>query len=186
MANEPSSPARSTSAEELQNRLDDLTDLDVYLDVYDAGVSVVQGPGSCSFSYQLDLQDLLDWTYFFENDYTVRYEIVDDLQRLLAGDPLEGRNDQAIQEHVHQLLLRDWIATDASELMIMDIDGQPLELSAPLQQDHRVHRRRRTAVPPGSGTADPGAAVAGWSVGPGTGPVGCPAAGARSECHRPG
>lgn len=43
---------------------------------------------------------------------------------------MEGRDDQAIEDSVQERLLSDWIATDGSELMIMDIGGQPLELSA--------------------------------------------------------
>lgn len=115
---------------ELQGRLDDLTDLEVYLEIGVDDVSVQQGPGACSLAYPFDLQDLLDWTYFFENDYTVRYEILDDVQRLLARNPMQGRDDQVIEDLVQELLLGNWIATDGSDLMIMDVDSQPLELSA--------------------------------------------------------
>lgn len=115
---------------ELQVWLDNLTDLDVYLDIDDAGVTVEQLAGSCTFAYPFDLQDMFDWTCFFENDYTVRCEILADIRRLLARNPAEGRDDQAIEDFLEQLLLSDWIATDGSELMIMDVDGQPLELTA--------------------------------------------------------
>lgn len=116
--------------EDLRSRLDDLTDLDIYLDIDDDGLTVEQGPGSCRFAYPFDLQNVLDWTYYFEDDYTVRYEIVDDVQRLLSRHPIPGRNDQAIETFVQHLLLTNWIATDGSDLMIMDVDGQPLELTA--------------------------------------------------------
>ncbi len=114
---------------ELQNQLDALTDLEVHLDIDVDGLSVEQGPGSWMFSYPFDLQDVLDWTYYFETDYTVRYEILDDVQRLLARHPSAGRNGQAIEAFVEPLLLTDWIASDGSDLMIMDVDGEPLELS---------------------------------------------------------
>ena len=116
--------------EHLRSRLDDLTDLDIYLDIDADGLTVEQGPGSCTFRYPFDLQDVLDWTYHFENDYTVRHEILDDVQRLLSRHPIPGRHDQAIETFVHHLLLTTWTATDGSDLMIMDVDGQPLELSA--------------------------------------------------------
>jgi len=122
--------ADDVDEEELQERLDDLTDLEVYLDIGVDDITVQQGPGACSFDYPFDLQDLIDWTYFFENDYTVRYEILDDVQRLLERNPMQGRNDHMIEDFVRELLLSNWIATDGSDLMIMDVDGQPLELSA--------------------------------------------------------
>lgn len=122
--------ADDLDVDDLQGRLDDLTDLDVYLSVDDNGIRVEQGPGGYDFAYPFDLDDVLDWTYHFENDYTVRYEILDDVQRLLERVPVEGRDDEEILELVETHLLSDWGRTDGSELMIMDVDGQPLELSA--------------------------------------------------------
>lgn len=116
--------------DELQDQLDDLTDLDVYLEVDGHGITVSQGPGSMSFTYPVDVQDVRSWTYHFENDYTVRYEILDDVERLLARHPMEGRDDRAVERLVRELLLEEWIDLDGSELMIMDTDGLPLELSA--------------------------------------------------------
>jgi hypothetical protein len=116
--------------DDLQDQLDDLTDLDVYLEIDVHGITVSQGPGSMTFTYPIDVQDVRGWTYHFENDYTVRYEILYDVDRLLARHPLEGRDDRVIERLVRELLLEDWIDIDGSELMIMDVDGQPLELSA--------------------------------------------------------
>lgn len=116
--------------EDLQDQLDDLTDLDVYLEIDADGIKVSQGPGAMSFAYPIDVQDVKAWTYHFENDYTVRYEILDDVERLLARHPMEGRDDRAIERVVRDLLLEDWINIDGSDLMIMDVDGRPLELSA--------------------------------------------------------
>lgn len=116
--------------EDLQDQLDDLTDLDVYLEIDADGIRVSQGPGAMSFAYPIDVQDVKAWTYHFENDYTVRYEILDDVERLLARHPMEGRDDRAIERVVRDLLLEDWINIDGSDLMIMDVDGRPLELSA--------------------------------------------------------
>lgn len=116
--------------DDLQDQLDDLTDLDVYLEIDADGVTVSQGPGAMSFAYPIDVQDVKAWTYHFENDYTVRYEILDDVERLLARHPMVGRDDRAVERVVRDLLLEDWIGIDGSELMIMDVDGRPLELSA--------------------------------------------------------
>ena len=74
---------------------------------------------SSSFVYPFDLQDAIDWTYFFENDYTARLEIIEDVDGLLADRPFSAGDDR-ILAFVLEALIDDWVAMDGSELMIME------------------------------------------------------------------
>ncbi len=118
----------------LVDLLGDHTDLDLVVEADETELTIAQGPvwgGTYhvnSFAYPFDLQDAIDWTYYFENDYTARLEIIEDVESLLDL-PFESR-DNPIRAFVRHVLLADWIEMDGTDLMIMDESGGPLELTA--------------------------------------------------------
>lgn len=117
------------------------TDLEVELIVEDDYVCVMHEsggsqPGQMTFEYPFDPEDIAHWVYHFENDNSIRYEILEDVENMLdlpvyADDTEdeEYERTERVREFVTGLLWERWIDLDGSDLLIMDPDGGPLALT---------------------------------------------------------
>lgn len=124
-------------ADHVQNQ----TDLEVELFVEDEYVLVMHESGGSqsrqmTFEYPFDAEDIAHWVYHFENDNSLRYEILEDVEKMLdlpvyADDTEdeEYERTERVREFVTGLLWERWIDLDGSDLLIMDPDGGPLELT---------------------------------------------------------
>jgi hypothetical protein len=126
------------------------TDMEVEIDIESDGVTIQHfggegQPQSKSLRYPFDSQDMLDWVYHVENDNSIRFDICDDIEEMLAGgvvlhcdaetkgrqvdDPIEGRLTQVVS-FVRSLLFELLVDLDGSDLLPMSRAGCPLELTA--------------------------------------------------------
>jgi len=117
------------------------TDLEVELYVEDDCVYVMHEsggsqPGQMTFEYPFDAEDIVSWVYHFENDNSIRYEILEDVQKMLElpayddeTEDEEFERTERVLEFVSALLWERWIDLDGSDLLIMDPKGGPLELT---------------------------------------------------------
>ena len=125
-------------ADHVQNQ----TDLEVELFVEDDYVQVLHESGGSqsgqmTFEYPFDPEDIAHWVYHFENDNSIRYEILEDVERILdlplyMGDTEDEAYERTerVTDFVTGLLWERWIDLDGSDLLIMDPKGGPLELTA--------------------------------------------------------
>jgi len=128
--------------EAFADHVQDQTDLEVQLFVEDDYVLVLHESGGSqsrqmTFEYPFDAEDIAHWVYHFENDNSIRYEILEDVEKILDL-PLHagGTEDEAyerterVTDFVTGLLWDRWIDLDGSDLLVMDPQGGPLELTA--------------------------------------------------------
>jgi hypothetical protein len=90
-----------------------------------------------TFEYPFDPEDIAHWVYHFENDNSIRYEILEDVEKMLDlpvraedTEDEEYERTERVQEFVTGLLWERWIDLDGSDLLIMDPAGGPLKLTA--------------------------------------------------------
>jgi hypothetical protein len=128
--------------EAFADHVQDQTDLEVQLFVEDDYVQVLHESGGSesrqmTFEYPFDPEDIAHWVYHFENDNSIRYEILEDVEKILdlplhAGDTEDEAYERTerVKDFVAGLLWERWIDLDGSDLLIMDPTGGPLELTA--------------------------------------------------------
>ena len=132
--------------EDFVSEVDNQTDLDVELEVEDDLVRVTQdcGSGQMTFVYPFEAQDIVDWTYHWENDNSIRYEVRENVESILdvpvytdeardeeSTEELKDERTDRVLSFVDVLLFgQRWIDLDGIDLLIMDPEGGPLVLSA--------------------------------------------------------
>jgi hypothetical protein len=117
------------------------TDLEVELIVEDEYVHVLHDLGGTqwgqmTFTYPFEAEEIVQWVYHFESDYSIRYEVLRNVENFLElpvreddSEDDEVERTERVLEFVRVLLWERWIDLDGSDLLIMDPEGGPLELT---------------------------------------------------------
>jgi len=116
------------------------TDLDVELIVEDEYVHVMHVGGTqwgqMTFTYPFEAEEIVQWVYHFESDYSIRYEVLRDVENFLElplredySEDDEFERSERVLGFVRVLLWERWIDLDGNDLLIMDPEGCPLELT---------------------------------------------------------
>ena len=81
-----------------------------------------------TFEYPFNAEDIAHWVYHFENDNSIRYEILEDVERILdlplyVGDTEDEvyERTERVRDFVTGLLWERWIDLDGSDLLVVDL-----------------------------------------------------------------